>query len=71
MKKTKRLGRGLDALIPDKSIAENNTNNDDSNLFEIEVASVKANPYQPRQEFDPLALEELKSSIKEKVSSSL
>ena len=65
MKKTKRLGRGLDALIPDKSIAENNTNNDDSNLFEIEVASVKANPYQPRQEFDPLALEELKSSIKE------
>ncbi|HES60023.1 MAG: ParB/RepB/Spo0J family partition protein [Calditrichaceae bacterium] len=65
MKKTKRLGRGLDALIPDKSIAENNNNSDDSNLFEIEVASVKANPYQPRQEFDPVALDELKTSIKE------
>jgi len=65
VKKTKRLGRGLDALIPDKSIAENNNNSDDSNLFEIEVASVKANPYQPRQEFDPVALDELKTSIKE------
>jgi ParB family chromosome partitioning protein len=65
VKKTKRLGRGLDALIPDKSITENNDTIDDSNLFEVEVASVKANPYQPRQEFDPIALDELKASIKE------
>lgn len=65
MKKTKRLGRGLDALIPDKSITENNNNSDESNLFEIEVANVKANPFQPRQEFDPVALDELKTSIKE------
>lgn len=66
MKKTKRLGRGLDALIPDKSITDNNNTINDSNLFEVEVANVRANPYQPRQEFDPVALAELKSSIKEK-----
>ena len=65
MKKTKRLGRGLDALIPDKSIADNNANTDNSNLSEIEVANIRANPYQPRQEFDPVALAELKSSIEE------
>lgn len=66
MKKTKRLGRGLDALIPDKSLTENNYTFDDSNLFEVEVANVKANPYQPRQEFDLVTLDELKTSIKEK-----
>ena len=65
MKKTKRLGRGLDALIPDKSIADNNANTDNSNLSEIEVANIRANPYQPRQEFDPVALAELKLSIEE------
>jgi ParB family chromosome partitioning protein len=66
VKKTKRLGRGLNALIPDKSLSENNNTFDDSNLFEVEVANVRANPYQPRQEFDPVALDELKTSIKEK-----
>lgn len=65
MKKTNRLGRGLDALIPDKLIVDNNESFTDSNLIDIEVANVRANPYQPRQEFDPIALDELKSSIKE------
>ena len=65
MKKTKRLGRGLDALIPDKVLNEGNSPPNDSNLFEVEVATVRANPYQPRQDFDPVALDELKSSIKE------
>jgi ParB family chromosome partitioning protein len=64
VKKTKRLGRGLDALIPDRS-AEENTPSSEPNLIEVEVAAVKANPYQPRQAFDPAALEELKTSIKE------
>lgn len=66
MKKTKRLGRGLEALIPDKTLTEDNYIFNDSNLFEVEVANVEANPYQPRQEFDPVALDELKTSIKEK-----
>ena len=65
MKKTNRLGRGLDALIPDKLIVDSNESFTDSNLIDIEVANVRANPYQPRQEFDPTALAELKSSIKE------
>lgn len=65
MKKTNRLGRGLDALIPDKSATEVGSNINDSNLTEVEVVNVRANPYQPRQEFDPVSLAELKTSIKE------
>lgn len=61
--KKKRLGRGLSALIPEK---EENEIADPSSLAEIEVARVRANPYQPRVAFDPVALDELKSSIREK-----
>jgi ParB family chromosome partitioning protein len=61
--KKKRLGRGLSALIPEKEDAEAHGS---GNLIEVEVARVRANPYQPRMEFDVGALEELKSSIKEK-----
>ena len=63
MKKTTRLGRGLNALIPDTVTSETI---EGTNLLEIKVASIKANPYQPRQDFDVQALEELKSSIREK-----
>ncbi len=56
----------MEALIPDKTLTEDNYIFNDSNLFEVEVANVEANPYQPRQEFDPVALDELKTSIKEK-----
>lgn len=65
MKKTNRLGRGLDALIPDKPRVDKNESSTDSNLIDIDVANVRANPYQPRQEFNPTALDELISSIKE------
>ena len=65
MKKTNRLGRGLDALIPDKPLVDKNESSADSNLIDIDVANVRANPYQPRQEFNPTALDELISSIKE------
>ena len=63
MKKTNRLGRGLSALIPeqDPKAQENG-----GNLQEIEVMRIRPNPFQPRLEFDPIALQELKSSIEEK-----
>lgn len=61
--KKKRLGRGLSALIPEKEDVETHGS---GNLIEVEVARVRANPYQPRMEFDVEALEELKSSIQEK-----
>lgn len=62
MKKTNRLGRGLSALIPD---TESAPISEDAVLLEIEVLLIRPNPYQPRLEFDPVALQELKSSIEE------
>lgn len=63
MKKTNRLGRGINALIPDTSDV---SQQDATNLLEIDVAAIKPNPYQPRHNFDSQALEELKRSIREK-----
>jgi ParB family transcriptional regulator, chromosome partitioning protein len=62
VKKTNRLGRGLSALIPD---TEQAPPAEDASLREIDVALIRPNPYQPRLEFDPVALQELKVSIEE------
>ncbi|MHB2149215.1 ParB/RepB/Spo0J family partition protein [Calditrichota bacterium LG25] len=64
MKKTNRLGRGLSALIPEKEQVASAVKGAGS-LTEVEVALVRPNPFQPRQDFDPRKLEELKASIKE------
>jgi ParB family chromosome partitioning protein len=58
---TKRLGRGLQALIPDVPQSEDNSKTEA--LRAIEVARVSANPFQPRVDFDAAALAELKESI--------
>ncbi len=63
MKKTSRLGRGLNALIPEHQDA---SSAGDSQISQISVGLIKANPFQPRLEFDSQALEELKISIQEK-----
>ncbi len=63
MKKTSRLGRGLNALIPEHPESPSAGNNQ---ISQINVGLIKANPYQPRFEFDKQALEDLKTSIKEK-----
>ncbi|MGE5400819.1 MAG: ParB/RepB/Spo0J family partition protein [Ignavibacteriales bacterium] len=69
------LGRGLDALISPN--IQNSNNNltvpasdirpDDGQavdiLAKISLSAISPNPYQPRTEFDPEALEELKKSI--------
>lgn len=55
-----RLGRGLDALFSTTLDAR-----DDEQVHEIEIAEIRPNPYQPRKEFDPQALEELSQSIRE------
>jgi ParB family chromosome partitioning protein len=63
VKKTnKRLGKGLKALIPENSSIPPPK----GHLTDIDVSLVKANPYQPRIEFDKTALGELKQSISEK-----
>jgi ParB family chromosome partitioning protein len=56
---SKRLGRGLDALIPSLSI------NDDDKIVEIPLSQLRANPYQPRKEFKEEAIHELAESIRQ------
>jgi len=60
----KRLGKGLRALIPD--ILEEETEDRKSSIQDINVPKIKPNPFQPRENFDETALEELKNSIAEK-----
>ena len=61
--KNKRLGKGLEALIPQMSPEEESEKGE--RLFEIEVPRIRANPFQPRTEFDKKGLDELKQSIME------
>ncbi|WP_314000582.1 ParB/RepB/Spo0J family partition protein [uncultured Paenibacillus sp.] len=56
---SKRLGRGLDALIPSLSV------NDDDKVIEINLSQLRPNPYQPRKTFDDDAIKELAESIKQ------
>lgn len=56
---SKRLGRGLDALIPSLDIKE------DEKVLEIPLEQIRANPYQPRKTFNQDSINELAASIKE------
>jgi len=64
--KSKRLGKGLSALIPDQVETPGVAETTDNQLVEVKVAEVKPNPYQPRVNFDEQALKELIDSIREK-----
>ncbi len=61
---SKRLGRGLRALIPD--IPEEETEERRNSIRDIEVSRIRSNPFQPRENFGESALEDLKNSIAEK-----
>ena len=57
----RRLGRGLEALLgPTREEAER-----EGSLVELPVSEIHPNPYQPRRDVDPVALQELKSSIQQ------
>ena len=59
---TKRLGKGIDALIrppSNQSIAP-------AGVTSLSISKIKMNPHQPRKIFDKKSLEELAASIKEK-----
>ena len=60
------LGRGLNALLKDSEKVKNEKTSTDavSNINEIPVDSIEANPFQPRTHFDQEALKELCESIK-------
>lgn len=63
MTNRKALGRGLSALIPD--IPAESQQLKDTIKF-VPVAKISPNPFQPRESFDPVKLEELANSIAEK-----
>ena len=54
-------GLGLDALIDTHDVQTKGS----SNLIEVPINMIKANPNQPRREFDESALKELAASIRE------
>lgn len=58
---TRRLGRGLHALIPEVSEEDGQP----SRVRDITVSLILPNPFQPRTDFDPKSLEELKRSVAE------
>ena len=55
------LGRGLDALISTDEVHTSGS----SSISEVPIGQIKANPNQPRREFDAEALEELTESIRQ------
>jgi ParB family chromosome partitioning protein len=68
------LGRGLSALIPtspriEVSVRDGSVGRDTGEIgiiASVEIAKIQPNPFQPRTDFDPDALEDLKRSIQEK-----
>ncbi len=64
---TKRaLGRGLGALIPEKVLERPAAKEGASGIINLKLEQILPNRYQPREEFDTQALQELAASIKEK-----
>ncbi len=68
------LGKGLGALLPSIEFREKgfkvapeeqDENQTGGQLAMIEISKIHTNPYQPRQDFDPIALDGLKRSIEE------
>ena len=61
MTETKRLGRGLEALLGPVSREQAEAS---GALRELPLSSIKPNPYQPRTRMDPTELTDLASSMK-------
>lgn len=62
--KTKKLGRGLDALLGEMDEAYSNESSSNDSIIEINLKEIRPNPYQPRKHFAEDALYELSESIK-------
>lgn len=56
----KALGKGISALIPEKETEAH------EKIMYVSLDKIKPNPFQPREDFEQEALEELTQSIKEK-----
>ena len=68
VEKPRRLGRGLEALIPGAaavtSSAPSPTAAASSDYQKLTISSIRPNPYQPRREFAETELSELQASLK-------
>lgn len=62
--KSKRLGKGLHALIPTDNSNDGEITTSDVNR--IDIGSIEPNPDQPRIIYDEIAFQELKESIKQR-----
>nr|MDQ3073741.1 ParB/RepB/Spo0J family partition protein [Bacteroidota bacterium] len=63
--KRNALGKGLTALLQNNATDVSGKNPVPVNsVAEISISEIEANPFQPRQEFDEAALEELMESIR-------
>ena len=66
------LGKGLSALLDDNDSVHPQKNTTDTleqnaqigSISEVKISDIETNPYQPRHEFDQVALNELSESIK-------
>lgn len=68
--KKQALGRGLSALLKDpandiKSVEDTNADKVVGNIIELELETIKVNPFQPRTNFNEEALKELATSIQQ------
>jgi len=61
MERQRRLGRGLEALIPTAGDAGSAAASD---VRRIPLSSIRANPFQPRRDFRPDELAELEASLR-------
>ena len=57
------LGKGLGALIPEKTIDSTSRKEE---IIYVQSGQIKPNPFQPREDFDQQSIDELAQSIKEK-----
>lgn len=56
----KALGKGISALIPERESGHKDE------IIYVQTGQIKANPFQPREDFNSQSIEELAQSIKEK-----
>lgn len=63
-KPTRRLGRGLDALLRGGPSRDASPGHGQSGLQTLKISAIRNNPYQPRKRFTSADLKELQDSIK-------
>jgi ParB family chromosome partitioning protein len=61
--KRKGLGKGLGALLSERTQEKEELKPVEDRSFEILIENISTNPFQPRTNFEPVALNELKESI--------